>query len=442
MSLKIDKAVLPDGIFTSSGCVEIDYQSLFELCQNGELAPGQWYRITNYTYNPPSSTYMVSGNHEFDILVQALTQSNLNESAFATHHEGDTYFTGCNLAAWELKYSPSTGTIYYMKDEFGNEAPYDFKNAIFKGVTSYDSSVNTVTQFADVCQPSVTLTLEKRHTPSVTVGTLKIFKGGNNSNRSYTFQKYGSNAPSDISITGNCRDNIIKYLLPERPNIIQASTSYDVVGNTFDCNTYGVVVTSQRGIINCKFTECWYTTLHSVNAIIENCQFNSSQGLVIRAAGDFSNNAFEDVRSCLIYTQEHLKNNKFAGRTDQVKIALSSMQNTHVNGYVNNINLYGNGYLLASKFEPYTSGITMQIPKWVDRFYFNGAKNVNLTTSTYACNSIFYPGDYSNITSWTINEYDTMALSDASARLYEYKPSEAVTFINGVSTVDALNTPI
>jgi hypothetical protein len=32
MSLKIDKAVLPDDIFTASGCIEIDRQSLSELC--------------------------------------------------------------------------------------------------------------------------------------------------------------------------------------------------------------------------------------------------------------------------------------------------------------------------------------------------------------------------------------------------------------------------
>jgi hypothetical protein len=74
-----------------------------------------------------------------------------------------------------------------MKDEFGNEAPYDFKNAIFRKVTAYNSSVNTIAQFADVCQSSVTLNLEQRHAPSVTVGSLTIFSGGNNSNRSYTF---------------------------------------------------------------------------------------------------------------------------------------------------------------------------------------------------------------------------------------------------------------
>ena len=54
----------------------------------------------------------------------------------------DNYFAGSNLDAWEIKYCldndvnrfawadniKGKGVIYYMKDEFGNEAPYDFKN--------------------------------------------------------------------------------------------------------------------------------------------------------------------------------------------------------------------------------------------------------------------------------------------------------------------------
>lgn len=56
------------------------------------------------------------------------------------------YFNNCNLAVWELKYSLDNdnakfawadtingkGVIYYMKDEWLNECPYDFKNIQFK----------------------------------------------------------------------------------------------------------------------------------------------------------------------------------------------------------------------------------------------------------------------------------------------------------------------
>ena len=57
----------------------------------------------------------------------------------------EPYFANANLAAWELKYcldndtsrfiwannSTGKGVIYYMKDEFNNECPYDFKNILF-----------------------------------------------------------------------------------------------------------------------------------------------------------------------------------------------------------------------------------------------------------------------------------------------------------------------
>ena len=63
-----------------------------------------------------------------------------------------------NLSAWELKYCldndtsrfewaneiDGMGVIYYMKDEWGNEAPYDFKNIVLdiNGIESYTFSTS------------------------------------------------------------------------------------------------------------------------------------------------------------------------------------------------------------------------------------------------------------------------------------------------------------
>ena len=77
-------------------------------------------------------------------------------------HDGDTYFAArpmpipdlsdylvferVPLESWDIRYcidnnkmrfnfadeSNGKGVIYWMKDEFGNEAPYDFKNVLFK----------------------------------------------------------------------------------------------------------------------------------------------------------------------------------------------------------------------------------------------------------------------------------------------------------------------
>ena len=63
----------------------------------------------------------------------------------------DPYFANCKLSAWEIKYSldndktrfwwadetNGTGVIYYMKDEYDNECPYDFKNIQFDREGTY-----------------------------------------------------------------------------------------------------------------------------------------------------------------------------------------------------------------------------------------------------------------------------------------------------------------
>lgn len=127
--------------------VSTTLQELRALRDNGGLIAGQWYRITDYRCSTQQEGTL-SAAHQFDVIVRASDASHLNENAFAAHHEGDTYFQDCNLEAWELKYcldndtnrfawaddtqaGAGCGVIYYMKDEWGNEAGYDFKNILF-----------------------------------------------------------------------------------------------------------------------------------------------------------------------------------------------------------------------------------------------------------------------------------------------------------------------
>jgi hypothetical protein len=73
-------------------------------------------------------------------------------------YEGYSYFANNNLNAWEIKYcldndtarfnwagsENGKGVIYYMKDEHGNECPYDFKNILFNGYYTFSYTVNDV----------------------------------------------------------------------------------------------------------------------------------------------------------------------------------------------------------------------------------------------------------------------------------------------------------
>lgn len=131
-------------------CINVKYRELTTLRDNKQLNAGEQYRITDYvTTTSQDGTSSVSG--KFDIIVTADDESTLNENArFCQHwyNNGIEYtsdFKDCNLEAWEGKYcldndtnrfawagyDDAKGVIYYLKDEFGNEAPYDFKNILF-----------------------------------------------------------------------------------------------------------------------------------------------------------------------------------------------------------------------------------------------------------------------------------------------------------------------
>lgn len=139
--------------------ISITYADLVALRGSNGLRKGQQYRITDYEFTYDYSKYaeigellpiyagtnVSSAGHQFDIIVVADDVNVLNENARAIQHSGDTYFEHCDLSAWELKYSLDNsdlkmpyanatngkGVIFYMKDEFNNECPYDFKNLLF-----------------------------------------------------------------------------------------------------------------------------------------------------------------------------------------------------------------------------------------------------------------------------------------------------------------------
>ena len=124
--------------------VSITYSELLALINGGQLAPGTWYRITDYQCTTTQDGTQSAG-HAFDIIVRADDASRLNENAFAAHHDGDTYFADCKLEAWVLKYCVTNdtnrfawadaenckGVVFFMKDEWNNECGYDFKNILF-----------------------------------------------------------------------------------------------------------------------------------------------------------------------------------------------------------------------------------------------------------------------------------------------------------------------
>lgn len=134
--------------------INTSYSELKNLRDNKKLMPGWKYRINDYkTTTTQNNT--IAAEHKFDIIVEAISNDSLSENAKADYHiKDDTdyfYKNKANLSAWELKYTidndsdkflwadedEGTGIIYYMKDEWGNECSYDFKNIMMKRPVSY-----------------------------------------------------------------------------------------------------------------------------------------------------------------------------------------------------------------------------------------------------------------------------------------------------------------
>lgn len=142
--------------------LDVTYSELKNLVDNAKLIKGMQYRITDFvtTCNRAGSVSEVttfSAGHPFDIIVTADDNDTLNANARVCLHEGDTYFANNKLSEWVIKYdidndttkyqwanaTNGRGVIYYMCDEFGNEAPYDFKNIRFNGIYTFNYSYST-----------------------------------------------------------------------------------------------------------------------------------------------------------------------------------------------------------------------------------------------------------------------------------------------------------
>lgn len=143
-----------------SAPISTTYSELKSLKESSGLAIGQKYRITDFVSSFGQSG-ITSANHPFDLIIEANANNAFSETAIAIQHVGDDYFSNSNLSAWQVSYcfdndttrfpqasSSGKGFIYYLKDEYGNEACYDFKNALFQLTNSdYDFITDTVNAY-------------------------------------------------------------------------------------------------------------------------------------------------------------------------------------------------------------------------------------------------------------------------------------------------------
>lgn len=301
--------------------VETTYSALKLLRDTRNLVPGMQYRITDYVTTTAASNTRSAG-HAFDIIVTADDVNMLNENARAIQHKGDTYFTNSNLNAWELKYCLNNdttrfdwadtingkGVIYYMKDEFNNECPYDFKNIQFMvGAKSNAGTLDDVYYYTfSVANDMGDMTItdhslngaycygnsfkEYINLNKITLNII-VFRNTSNTNGCYS-NTFGNNC-FDNTFGEGCCNNIF------RNECNNNTFGNDYIGNTFEnyCtnNTFG--------------DGCLYNTFGN------NCRFNTFASDSTGTAGNYfyCNTLENGVQYCTIY------NTSTASSSQQVK---------------------------------------------------------------------------------------------------------------------------
>ena len=127
--------------------IEVTYDELKKLRDNKNLIPGAKYRMIDFdTYDGGQSDFascsgipdlpeFKSAYHHFDLLLTAISTSELDSNVKALHSARDTegYFSDADLAKWDLKYDLDNDKSKYswaVNDDiivsYGDKVYYDF----------------------------------------------------------------------------------------------------------------------------------------------------------------------------------------------------------------------------------------------------------------------------------------------------------------------------
>ena len=256
--------------------LKITYADLVNLRNTSKLTSGMFYRITDYiTTTTKSGTK--SAEHPFDVVVLALSESELSEQAWAIQHGGDTYFANNDLSAWKIWYcldndtsrfdwadeTNGKGVIYRMIDEWNNDVPYDFKNIQFNRLwDSIKSSWSTISK-------------NNKGVPCYTFSSV-----GDSSTTSFT--------DMSLSISNNVYYNVIKKHISSGKQILNNNCFFGIncysntFGNSCYSNTFGNDFSNNSFENNCYSNtfgnECKYNSFDNnffSNTFGNECAYNT-----------------------------------------------------------------------------------------------------------------------------------------------------------------------
>ena len=274
------------------GCVSVTESKLRTMISNSVLVPGMEYRITDYMFKPTTqwSTYVISANKHFYVVVKAKTTNVLCDEARAEVNPlYSSYYVNCDLSKWKIWYditgskcqyvyniTAPRGGIYRMIDEYGNECPYDFKNLMFADVT-FNGGLTDVYTFTyhdtvtgDLLDLSLGIEYERTEMLPVTNNVIKyqppfakfkVYGVDECANRIY----YVNSLKNPIVQSESIHDNIIGNGCRDVRIVVQsAEAAYDNIVED-DCS--GVVLRGRKNTI-CRNSRDINVTGYSYSNVI------------------------------------------------------------------------------------------------------------------------------------------------------------------------------
>ena len=237
--------------------MRITYDELLTKISNNELVKDIEYTFT-YTYVPANSTYSY-GNHPFDLTVKATSTNTLSSTAKASKTSGTQYYANSDLDSWIIYFTTSryswvgegsTGTIYYLKDEWDNVANFDFKNILVNGeyllhdINGDDMSVSQLSLCRDnrVITSGQVSTLNSIHLKQITEGNEVKYNNIDSSNTNIIVSGEFNTIYSDCS-------NIT--LIGDHNTVKNINNKIDINGNgnTIDSNNDTITIVGDNNDI-------------------------------------------------------------------------------------------------------------------------------------------------------------------------------------------------
>lgn len=247
------------------------------------------YLIYSGEYTVNENTYHGFGTLDYDGMIMLLSEYEVPSNNYPvyvsedgeTWEDGDSY--GESVDNIYIYGSDFKGIIYYLKDEFNNECPYDFKNVLFTG-SSHDESISytnaytfTYTEDDSVLYDASIAGIDKRcynniikeyYQDSILMLNFNVFYS-----TSVTFQSHNN------TFSVGCNHNTFSYGC--RSNTFSTDCNY----NTFSYNCYSNIFgvncfnnTFGYGCYNNTFgNDCYSNTFGSnchSNALDNNCTSN------------------------------------------------------------------------------------------------------------------------------------------------------------------------